>query len=353
MRTVLFVSSTPLHSLWSLALATGPLADARCVLWTFDRGGDQPDFIVEALRGSGTNPFAAIEKVDSVSRKRLPEDRDVRGAMRELGQRVRALAPDTIFAGNDRTRQFQGIARAAPRAGIVYLDDGTGSYVPLPPRTPRKAIREQWHRVKRWFRYGFTYYKPNQLGMTARVSEAWVAFPAHVHPGLAARRLHRIEPEWLRATTVQGICTQAVRLAGFEADVLSGVELLLLLPRESQIDATPGLREQLESLVRAVHSRGGRVAIKRHPRSAAIPLAIDLDSCIEIPSRLPIEILAPLLRGMRVVGAMTSALIFLPWLGADVRVESIVPSGVDPRHPVLGLYAALGIPGMQVGARSI
>lgn len=347
-RTVLFVCSSPLHSLWALALAAGPFADARRVLWAFEPGGDQPDFIVEALRANGLGPFSEIETTGTLTRDDEPDTRLIRTALRQMQDRARAIAPDVILAGNDRTRQFQAIAVAVRGAAVTYMDDGTGSYVPLPALKPSigRTLKRWRNLVRRRFRYGFSYDKPRQLGMTRRVKAAWVAFPEHVHPGLRTKTLHRLEAGWLREESTRRICRDAVRLAGLDPERLAGLDLLLLLPRDSQIDETPGLRAQLESIARDVIARGGRLAIKRHPRSSAMTLAIDPQSCIDIPPRLPVEILAPLLSRVRVVGALTSALIYLPWLGAEVSVEAIVPAGAE-EHPVVQFYRALGIPAFR------
>lgn len=337
MQTVLFLCTSPLHSLWALGLSAGPYAGDRCVLWTY--GGQ--DFIAEAARLRADSPFAEVRMLADAYRKNQHSSRGIRKALDDFRTGGCELAPDLIVVGNDRRKEFQALAHALPKTPVAYMDDGTGSYAPAPRRvgTANRWLRRMLRRMK----YGFSCDLPDWKGASVRVELAWVAFPEHVHAELARKRVHAIDPAWLRRRPVIEICGEAMRLAGLDPAALTQCEQLLVLPLEGQLDTIDGLRTRIDSLVGQTLDYGGHLAIKRHPRSTECSLAFpDRGMIVEVPQRLPLEVMVPLLDRIQVVGTLSTALIYLHWMNPRVRVTAISTT-LAPDHPVLTLYRKLGI----------
>ena len=66
------------------------------------------------------------------------------------------------------------------------------------------------------------------------------------------------------------------------------------------------------------------------------------EECMEIPSRLPVEILAPMLSGALVLGSLTAALSFLQRMGRDIEIQAMAMN-IPPDNPVLKIFRQLGI----------
>lgn len=147
--------------------------------------------------------------------------------------------------------------------------------------------------------------------------------PGQVHGGLAGKPVWPLRPEWFATESVRQTCLATAALAGFDATACAGVGLLLLLPHPRFLQGDSGLKGQLTQLVHACTQRGQLVALKSHPNAAQpAPHQLDLPetACVEVPARLPAEVLAPLLNKTVVVGTLTTALLSLSLLGRGLRV---------------------------------
>mgnify|MGYP001596157282 CR=1 FL=1 len=343
MSNVLFMASTPLHSLWALGIAAGSFPDARCALVLIDQRDGDRDWIAETLADRMSTPFVEMRRFSEIGKTPWRKLTHARARMREVTAFTRQFAPDYVAVGNDRRAEFFAALAAAPQAMGAYLDDGTASYnqSPVPSTSQSPVIRRVVRGFRSWI-YGVPTEQEPYLGTSQAVQEAWVAWPEQVHAGLRSKRLHAIRPEWFQLPQVQTVCAEACRRAGLDHGALEGVQLLLAMPHDSLVRRQPGIRVQLQALVDRTLGQGGRVAIKRHPRSQVMPLTLPDTGVIEVPQRLPLEILAPLLSGTEVVGMLTSALIYFRCLNAGVRVASLVPDGYS-ESPILNIYRSLGV----------
>ncbi|MEX2525578.1 MAG: hypothetical protein WD750_11525, partial [Gammaproteobacteria bacterium] len=184
---------------------------------------------------------------------------------------------------------------------------------------------------------------PELVGAANAVREAWVMEPAHVHGKLATKKLRRIETSWFRDPRIVNICSRAIELSGLEPARLESVGLVLLIPHKNFLKQEPGLTAGIERLAREHADRGETVAYKYHPNSWGQELELPRDQCLEIPQRLPVEILSPWLSNAVVAGSMTSSLIFLPRLNPGIQPRALVlPSNRE--HPLNLVYRKLGIP---------
>jgi hypothetical protein len=171
-----------------------------------------------------------------------------------------------------------------------------------------------------------------------------VMLPEMVHAGLAGKRLRQIESAWFKNPLVQRVCADAIARSGLDASSvarLANTKLLIVVPHGSVLRQQPEIGRRLENLARDYVSRGLEVAYKYHPRSRAEGLQLP-EAGMEIPSRLPVEILAPMLRGTLVVGSLTAALIFLQKMGQDIDIQALAVN-IPADNPVLKIYRQLGI----------
>lgn len=318
----LFLASTPLHSFWSLGLMHGPFAAWRNVLAIVDQKTTDRDFIGEVLARSPAGPVAAVRRFDE-----LGGWRQARPILRSLMRWTAEWQPSYIAAGNDRRIEFHAAAHVAPGARRGYIEDGLFSYVGRKDMHPgrRGRLRRWLSGWRRSLMYGFPIEKPRLVGGSDAVQEGWVLLPEQVHAGLAGKTVHALRPEWYADPAVQAVCQAAAGLAEFDARTCADIRVLLLLPHESFLVEHPEIGERLEALARTAAAEGRLVAVKCHPSTRRMPIGLPESGCVEIPRRLPIEILAPLLSDARVVGTLTTALISLQLLGRRLEVRSVFP----------------------------
>lgn len=343
MSNVLFMASTPLHSLWSLGIAAGAFAGERCSLALIDQRDGDRDFIAEVLGEQLPAPFVETRRFAQIGKKPLQKLTHARGRMREVMDYARQFAPDYVACGNDRRAEFHAALAACPGAVGAYVDDGTASYSALAAKAVAKSapVRAMANGFRSLL-YGVPTEREPYLGVSKAVREAWIVLPDQVHEGLRAKPLRRIRAEWFQLPLVQSVCGAANLRAGLDRRALDGIQLLLALPHDSLMRDQPDVRQRLQQLVDRTLAQGGTVAIKRHPRSKELTLQLPAGGYIEVPQRLPLEILAPLLKGTEVIGMLTSALIYLRCLGADVHVASLVPPSFAG-NPIVKIYESVGV----------
>lgn len=335
----LFLVSTPLHALWTLAIARGRFADHRVVLARIDARAGTHDPLVDAIRELLPPPFVEVVEFPEIGKRPLQKFRNARRVMRELRGFVAERHFRYVAVGNDRRAEFYAALAESPGAIGAYLDDGTASYAP-PPRRQR-PFEGVGNRVRSRL-YGMPTEKPDALGTARAVRDAWVLMPTQVREGLAEKRLQRIEPAWLRDPWVQAVCERAIERAGLDPRSVSGLRRLLILPHDQLLREDAALRAQFEQQARQAVEVGEPLAIKRHPRSAGLALELPREGWIDLPNRLPLEILAPLLREVRALGTYSSSLIYLRTLGANVEVAALVPRAYVGTS-LAELFGSLGI----------
>ena len=346
MQTILFLSSAPHHTLWYLGLAVGRFHDARRVLVQTHWREDRHDYLMETLQADPQGLFAELKSFPKLVSR--PSDRLLHGRriLDSISKYVTQVQPDLIFTANDGQLEFFAARRGAPDAAGAYVDDGWGSYRVDDNVSPavlawRRLMARLSIRVRR-LSFGIDNDRPRRVGGSRTVQEAWVIAPEYVHGDLAAKTLHPIESAWFYDPRVISACAEAVKRSGMDPECLDRVGLLLILPHPAFLQQHPQLHGPIERLAADSARRGELIAVKHHPRARADGLRLPATDCVEIPQRLPAEILAPLISDTLVVGAMTSTLIFLPRLNSRIRVQALTPP-VTANDPVTGIYRALGI----------
>jgi hypothetical protein len=352
MATALFLASTPLHTFFALGLMHGPYRGRPQALWLVDQPEGARDYLAEAIQASGAAPelrrFPALKSAGQPARRLL----------REISEHTAALRPSTIAVGNDHRLEFYAALRGWPAARRTYIDDGLYSY--LPREDARPAWREALSNCRRGLKYGLALERPSMVGGSRAVQDAYVLLPERVHAGLAGKPVRALRREWFAGPEVQATCLRAAALAGFDATRAEAIRLLLLLPHPRFLRADPALAGRLRELAAAHAARGETVALKSHPDADRLALDEQLGALpggvLELPARLPVEVLAPLLSGTLVAGSLTTALLSLLLLGRGLHVRSLEPatppgSADTPRRRFLAqaaeVYRAAGIRALE------
>lgn len=318
----LFLASTPLHTFFALGLMAGPMRQAPKHLWLIDQPPGARDYLAEALEQS-----TAID-VKVARCAALRGIASARAKLHEMSAEAARIAPATIAVGMDHRLEFYAALRGCPQASRLYIDDGLYSYLPHQHATaPWLEVLTNWRRS---LKYGLPVERPALVGGSKAVQSGFVLLPGQVHAGLAGKSVRALQPEWFATDVVRRTCIRAAALAGFDAAGCAGLGLLMLLPHPRFLQSDPALKEQLARLVRSHTERGQTVALKSHPNAAQPAhqqLGLPEAPCIEVPARLPAEVLAPMLDKTVVVGTLTTALLSLSLLGHGLRVFRL-PSAV-------------------------
>jgi hypothetical protein len=320
MAPVLFLASTPLHTFFALGLMHGPYAGQPHTLALVDQPPGARDYLAEALEAGGV-PSPTVRRFAALRAAPQPPRR----LLGEISALAAALEPGTIAVGNDHRLEFYAALRGWPAARRTYIDDGLYSYVPREDAKP--AWREALSNWRRGLKYGLRVERPSMVGGSRAVQDAYVLLPGRVHAGLAHKPVRAFEPDWFARPQVQDVCVRAAHLAGFDARRVAGIGLLLLLPHPRFLKSDPALARRVQRLATVHAARGETVAVKSHPDADRLPLAEQLGvlpgDVVELPARLPVEVLVPLLSGTLVLGSLTTALLTLQRLGRDLRVRSL------------------------------
>ena len=340
--SILFLASTPLHTFFALGLMRGPYRDRAHTLAMIDQPPGVRDYIADALQADPEQAVAVV---------RFPALRSgvpARSLLAQVSSFAARLAPSTIAVGNDHRLEFHAAVRGCPSARRTYIDDGLYSYLPHPDAKP--AWRERLSNWRRGVKYGLTVERPRWVGGSSAVQDAYVLLPPQVHPGLAGKPVQALQRAWFADPWVAAICASAAALAGVDAQRCASIRLLVLLPHPGFLRAEPALARRIEALVHARLGRGEAVALKSHPNAGGVPageqLRVPADRIVELPARLPVEVLAPLLPAgdTLIVGTLTTALLTLVLLGRGARVRSLVSQtsrGYNQR--AMAIYASVGI----------
>lgn len=339
----LFLASTPLHTFFALGLMAGPMRQAPKHLWLIDQPPGARDYLGEALEKSGAidvkvTRFAALRST-AAARAQLVE-------MSALAART---APAIIAVGMDHRLEFYAALRGCPSARRVYIDDGLYSY--LPHQHAKAPWLESLSNWRRSLKYGLPVERPALVGGSKAVQAAYVLLPGQVHAGLAGKPVQALQPEWFATDAVRQTCVAAAALAGFDAAGCAGLGLLLLLPHPRFLQSNPALKEQLVRLVRDHAQRGQTVALKSHPNAAEPAhrqLGLPEAACVEVPARLPAEVLAPLLDKTVVVGTLTTALLSLSLLGRGLQVYRLPSVAAKANAFEAGAQRVYDAAGVQV-----
>ena len=345
MKTV-FLATTPLHALISLGLMRGPFRDCDNTLALINKPGKgRLDLFAEAL-GTVRPPGISVMQIPRVRNAGLGPGRSL---LNQISAMTRGLSPAVVASGNDRRPEFYAALRGCPSARRIYVDDGMYSYVPN--YDIRQTHGQDLLALARRVWSGLATERPSLTGGSVAMQEAYILLPERAHAGLSSKIVHALEPQWFADPWVSRTCAAAAASVGLDIERCRSIGLLLILPHPRLLKTYPELREQIELLASTHALEGKLVALKGHPESDT-PLEQQLNlpagDTLQIPPSLPIEALAPLLSGTLVVGALTSALLFLALLGERIDVRNLSfsakPGNQSLTHDQIQyIYSSVGI----------
>ncbi len=341
-----FLATTPLHALISLSLMRGPFQDFDNTLALINKPGTgRLDLFADAL-GTVKPPGISVLQIPRVKNGGLGPGRAL---LRRISEITRELSPSLIASGNDRRPEFYAAVRGCASARRVYIDDGLYSYVPN--YGIRDTVGEGLFASVRRLWCGLATERPSLTGGSIAMEEAYILLPERAHAGLSGKIVHALQAQWFADPWVSRTCAAAVASVGLDVELCRSIGLLVILPHPRLLATYPELRQQIETLASAHATRGELVAIKAHPESEVQlheQLCLPDRNTLTIPQGLPVEALAPILSGTLVVGALTSALLFLALLSERIRVRSLslpARSGIQSRahEQIQAIYGSVGI----------
>jgi hypothetical protein len=323
----LFMASTPLHILNSVALASQAPESTSC-LWLIDQPSVEENPYYNLIKDWGDSPFSEVRisqghikgtKAKLANRKRI---------FAEIDHWVDQYGPEQLFTGNDRRIEFQYAMYCATskRSDVqgIYMDEGTFTYV------GREASASFSDRiVDNWLKkltYGFWWKNPATIGASPWVSDVYAAFPDLVHPLLTQKKLYPLQPCHADNPTVRSFCSLLVERFGADPKTLKDLSTVLTLPHESIIAKLDGYREAMDSVMAEIINDGRMVGVKYHPRNANPDIleASSREGAYVIPHRIPFEAILPLLpHEATIIGDLSSTLINGRWLRQDAQIISI------------------------------
>lgn len=343
--SALYLLSTPLHLFVASGVArarsgTGEPERARALFVDQARSEDHP--YAACLEAWSASPFESVHVLPARPRRALAKPLYRRRQLAVLAEHVGELRPARVFGGNDRRVEFQGAVRAAraldPAARGAYLDEGAFTYEGRP--TPRRErLVDEW--LKR-LAYGGFYRTPETVGASVWTDEAWVAFPEHVHPAVAARELHRVPSEWFQGPAMEELGRRILERFAVDASSLDELDVLLTTPHAKVLAREPRLVPELRAVVDDLLAAGLVVGVKAHPRSGGDPLGV-ADRVRTVPAGACFEALLPLLRGTTVVAEGVSTLLTTRWLRADLRAVGLADEVLGGPPARRRLLDAIGV----------
>ena len=323
----LFMASTPLHILNSVAIAS-KTPDSPSCLWLIDQPSVEENPYFDLIKKWSDSPFQEVRisrghikgtKAKLANRKQI---------FAEISQWTEHYEPAQLFTGNDRRIEFQYAMHCATerRDNVqgIYMDEGTFTYV------GREASSSFSDRVvDNWLKkltYGFWWKNPATIGASDWITDAYAAFPELVHPLLARKQLHALQPAHYDNPTVKSFCSLLVEHFGADLHTLSELSTILTLPHESIIARLDGYRDAMDSVMAELLSHGKTIGVKYHPRNTDpdILQAEGRNGAYVIPHRIPFEAILLLLPpGAMIIGDLSSTLINGRWLKPDAQIISI------------------------------
>jgi hypothetical protein len=254
-----------------------------------------------------------------------------RRALPEIRARVKAVAPEEIWVGNDARPESHAAFRAAGAdvAG-VYVEDGLTAYAGsvkrpltrLETAAGRLLFRQDWSGIA-------------VLGTSGRVSRGIFIFPALVRRELDGLDKIALPRQAVLSAPMQQLAGRLVERSGADVDRLRRVDAIVAVSHSSVARRASGYQSRIVSFVRQLTANGCTVGVKYHPRQAeADYLGLSqLPAVVVLPQGLALEYLyvlradaggrggAPPIRF--VVGDVSTILLTARWLVPDACCISL------------------------------
>lgn len=347
MAQQLFLASTPLHILNSVAIASQTPGQQSC-LWVIDQPqvGDNP--YLDVLRSWDLSPFSEVKisqghikplKAKLAHRKKVFADIDFWIAKNQ---------PSEIYTGNDRRIEFQYAMHATEAQGVncngFYMDEGTFTYV---GRAASASFSDRViDNLLKKITYGRWWKHPPTIGGSEWISGVYAAFPDLIHPLLKSKTVIPLQPLYKKASSVSIYCRLLSDYLSAPTNILSSLDCVLTLPHESIIEKIPGYQAAMSETLTLLTAQGLKVGVKYHPRNENpdILQAADMDNTLLIPHKIPFEALLPVLKdNIIIIGDVSSTLINARWLKPEATLLSVMNDTLPKYQEFCALFGKLGV----------
>jgi hypothetical protein len=347
MTVQLFLASTPLHILNSVAIAS-QTPDKQSCLWLIDQPNIDDNPYFDLLSDWQNSPFSDVRISQGHIKGTKAKLKNRKKVFADIQSWVKANLPAQIFTGNDRRIEFQYAMHCTHQlngeAKGVYMDEGTFTYV------GRQASASFSDRVidntLKKLTYGFWWKNPPTIGGSAWITDIYAAFPNLVHPELEQKQLHALQPLHSDNPIIADFCALLVRHFGADVESIKKVSVILTLPHESIICRLKGYREAMEDVLNTLTNKGLKVGIKYHPRNTDPDIleAATQSNAIVIPHRIPFEAILPLLpANIIIIGDLSSTLINSRWLRPSAQILSIKIPDAPLASEFESLFSQIGV----------
>lgn len=341
MNNDLYLASTPLHILNSVAIASSRKAsEAHLIL--IDQADAKTNPYYQLLINWKSSPFRTVHifpgRIKGL-RQRLSSRKRV---FQQITEIISDLNPGCIFTGNDRRIEFQYAMHCQEKinrrcAVGVYMDEGTYTYI---GREASLSISDKYidNTVKKLI-YGFWWENPATIGASSWIKEIYAAYPSEVHDLLTSKTCHSLQPCYTSNPVIESFCSELVSKFNTDIREIRSLDAVLTLPHESIIEGISNYKQSMETALEQLLNAGMRVGVKHHPRNITedILTRSDNKNIYIMPEELPFEATLPLLHDCIIVGDVSSALINARWLKPGSKILSIT----NPLNPFSDAFEAL------------
>lgn len=350
MANELYLASTPLHILNSIAIASKrPSNIAHLILI------DQPDVennpyfqILKDWQGSGS-PFVSLDIYKGRIKGLKQKLANRKSVFARLDRVISKLNPSHIYTGNDRRIEFQYAMHAQECINQqtpvgVYMDEGTFTYV---GRKDSASISDKYiDNFLKKLTYGFWWKNPITIGGSNWIQEIYAAFPEHVHGLLKGKTVKALQPLYKENIAVRDFCERIFQFFDEDVESVSNLSTIFTLPHESIIERIPGYKESIEAVVEKLLSKQVAVGIKYHPRNTNPDIlnAKDRVGITLLSHKVPFEAILPNLSKCVVVGDISSTLINSKFLKPECDAVSIANPDAPLYNEFVDFFKLIGVP---------
>jgi len=332
-QTVLYMPSTPLNLLISIAHALAFSDQQRSVLLMIDQQDLDDHPYLKSLQDWAESPFEYVEVMAGKSngKNKLKERK---ANFIRLQQLVDEYDFDVVAVGSDRRIEFQYVMHLLKQKQDKsvegwYLDDGLYSYAGKPSRW----YKDLENMLAKKLTYGFWWQEPSTVGASDWITKAWLFDVEKAIPELKNKTTVKIESRWFSHPAIKTFQTLLFVRYGLSEDKLAELEkaeLCILIPHPNNIDKIPDYRERLEKLLTSSSRSNRKVVAKYHPRTQeSDPLSLIEKFGVQlIPSSIAFEFVLMLFDNkILLVGDVGTSLLTAKWLRPEIK--SIAVLNVD------------------------
>lgn len=347
-RKVLYLPSTPLNLLVSVAHAVAHSAEQTAQLILIDQKDSEDNIYLKALKSWSASPFEQIDITlgQGKGRKKLQERKF---NFAKLSGLIEGFPADAIAVGSDRRIEFQYLMHLRTLSSNEvegwYLDDGLYSYA----GRPYGLIKDQVNSLLKKLAYGCWWKEPKTVGASEWIKRAWLFSPKNAVALIQKKSCYAISSEWFLSSNVSEFVSQVLEKFGLDSQVrkaLESIDLFVLIPHPNNILKMDGYVPRLEVFLKKTQQLGLKVAVKYHPRSKG-PDFLELKKHYDIlllPNDLAFEFIMPLLNSSTIIlGDVSSALMTAKWLRADVAALAVLSESDSFAQQFRGMLEELGV----------